>query len=203
MFETIAGKKAGEVVNDNHFVIIDEEGDMPLEMKDVEAMLDKKMKPVMDENAKLQVDLKASQSEVTKLKADSDKRESDEKEAAVKLARKNVTDILDDAVKQKSLTPAAREVYEEQAGVADDERVVKIDLAKIKVLFSVSKDDKQTGMHKSGDDETDDPEAEMMALTRKNMADTGEKDFTVAFALVSTANPKLHLEYLNANGEVN
>ena len=39
----------------------------------------------------------------------------------------------------------------------------------------------------------------LFELTRECQAATGERDFAVAFTLVSEANPKLHRAYLNAN----
>ena len=118
----------------------------------------------------------------------------------IKASRKAVVEVLDEAVRQKTLTPAFREVYEKQIGLDDDDRVVGIKLDEVKTMFSVTKTDKsQQGFEKDKDD-TDNPEEELMVLTRKNMSESGEVDFAVAFSATAAANPKLHRAYLDANG---
>ena len=180
-----------------------EDEPMPLEKKDVENLINEAMEPVVAENVQLKKDLDAEKVKTAKFasdKADDEKKALEEK---VKLSRKAVADVLDAAVRSKSLTPAFREVYEKQIGLADDERVLEIDVEEVKKLFSIKDDDagKPIGLHKSDDENTDDPEEKLMSLVNKSRAETG-KTFNEAFTLVAAANPELHRAYLDANGEV-
>ncbi len=191
-FESCAGS--------TKFVKLEDE-EVGLEASDVKKLIDDAMAPVLEENVKLKKDLAAEKEKTAKFasdKADDEKKALEEK---VTLARKEVTEVLDAAVRSKAMTPATREVYEKQIGLADDERVLKIKVEEIKVMFSIKKDDVgQTGLHKDNDDDDDDPEAQLMDLTRKNQAVNG-KGFDEVFAATCAANPKLHKAYLDSNGE--
>jgi hypothetical protein len=195
-FETIAGKPKS-------FKSTQE--DEELDAKEVQAIVDKAMAPVVEENVKLSKDLKEANDKIAKFtsdKADDEKRQKEEK---VKLSRKAVTDILDAAVRAKTLTPAFRENYEKQIGLNDDERVIDINLEDVKTMFRVedTKGGDKQGLHGNPGDEDkkfDDPEAELLALTRKNRG--ANESFEAAFSRTTEANPELHVAYLNANGEV-
>jgi len=191
-FKTIAGTSKKLKMEDEP---------MPLEMKDVESAIDKAMAPVVEENAQLKKDIKERDGQIAKFTADKADDEKKALEEKVKLARKSVTDVLDAAVRDKSLTPAFRETYEKQIGLADDERVIEIDVEEVKKLFSVKTDDtgKLTGLHKTGNDD-DNPEEALLSLVNKSRAETG-KTFNESFSLVAAANPELHRAYLDANGE--
>jgi hypothetical protein len=172
-----------------------------MDAKEVQALIDKTTQPLIDANAKLTADLEAAQKANAKFKADSEAAEKKQREDAIKLARKSVTDVLDEAVKSKALTPATREVYERQIGVSDDERVVKIDVEEIKKMFSVKAESGKGAFSRSGEEsEEGNPEEELLALVNENMADTGESNFSAAFSRVCAANPKLHRAYLDDNG---
>ena len=176
--------------------------DDEMDEKKIQELIDKAMAPVLEQNVQLSKDLKAEQDKTAQFTRDKADDEKKAKEAKVKLARKAVTDVLDAAVRAKTLEPATREVYEKQIGVDDDERVITINLEDIKKMFSVPKDDGKQGLHgKPGDDDFEDPEAELLSLVRKNQADTGESDFVKCFSRVAAANPKLHKAYLDSNGE--
>ncbi len=191
-FKTIAGKRKTF-----------EKEDLELDKKEIQELVNTAIEPLKETNTQLTKDLKAANEKIVKFaadKADAEKTASDEK---IKLARKAVIDVLDAAVKSRSLTPAIRESYEKQIGIDDDARVVEINLDEVRAMFNVPKEDKQTGLHaKPGEDEDDvtEPEAKLMTLTRKNQADTGEKDFYTAFKRIALAHPKLHVAYLDANG---
>ena len=190
-FETTAGKT----------VKISQE-DTGMDEKQVQALIDKATKPLVDANAKLTVDLEAANKLNATFKADKAEADDKAKKDAITLARDGVTKVLDAAVESKAMTPAMRETYAKQIGVDDDERVVEIELDEVKAMFSVKEDENGNpiGLHKSAEDDPDDPEAEMLALVYKSQADTG-KTFAVAFAAVQKANPKLHRAYLDSNGE--
>jgi len=194
-FETIAGK--------SEFKVKVPKEDLDLDKKEVQELIDAATKPLADNNVKLTKDLKDANDTIAQFTSDKADDEKTAKEEKVKLARKTVTDVLDAAVRSKAMTPANRTVYEAQIGVDDDERVLKIDVEQIKTMFSVKDVDQQTGLHKDQNDngDSDNPEAELLTLVRKNQADTGEKDFSVSFSAVAAANPKLHKAYLDANGE--
>lgn len=192
VFETIAGKQK-PLIKDEEF---------ELDKKEVQEMVDAATKPLADANDELRSELKAEKDKVAKFTSDAADAEKQAAEAKVKSSRKEVTEVLDAAVRAKTLDPATREVYEKQIGVDDDVRVVAINLEEVKVMFKVPEDTKQTGLHKDADeDDVTDAEAKLMALTRKNQADTGEASFAVSFERVCAANGKLHKAYLDANGE--
>ncbi len=196
-FETTAGKGKTVVTK-----IVKKE--FELDEKDVKKMVDTAIEPLKDANTKLTKDLEAANKVNAQFIADKADAEKKATEEAVKLARKDVTEVLDAAVRLKTLTPALRETYELQIGVNDDERVVKIKLDEVKAMFKVPEDTKQTGLHKSVEDEDEDddadPEAKLMALTYKNMAENGKDNFRACFMRIAKANPKLHKAYLDANG---
>jgi len=193
-FETIAGtskkfhKKPVEVEMDK---------------KEVQDLIDAATKPLADANTELSKDLKAANATIAKFTSDKADDEKKAKEEKIKLARANVTAVLDAAVKGKTMTPAIREVYEKQIGLDDDERVVSINVEEIKTMFSVKGDDDQTGLHKDDGDDIDDkdPGGQLLTLSRKYQADHGEDSLKVAFTRVSEANPELHRAYLDSNGE--
>ena len=190
-FETIAGtsKKFDS-----------KKGDAGMDDKKVQDLIDAALKPLSDANVKLTADLEAANSQIAKFTKDKADDEADALKETIKASRKAVVEVLDEAVRQKTLTPAFREVYEKQIGLDDDDRVVTIKLDEVKSMFSVTKVSGQQGLEKDGDDDIDNPEAELLVLTRKNMSESGEKDFHAAFSATAAANPKLHRAYLDANG---
>lgn len=177
--------------------------DKGMDKEEVQALIKEANQPLVDANAQLTKDNKALKEANAQFTLDKTEADDKAKKDAITFARKNVTEVLDAAVKAKSLTPAFREIYEKQIGVADDARVVEIKLEEVKSMFKIEEsDDKHTGFHKDGDDELgDDPEGKLLSLVYKNQAETG-KDFKVSFAAVSAANPELHKAYLDLNGEV-
>lgn len=200
-FNVIAGNKAGGPKRGND-PPNKKEGEM--DKKETEDMINAALKPLNDANLKLTADLDTANKLVAKYAKDKEEADHDTEQKAIKLSRANVTEILDQAVRQKTLTPAVRETYSSQIGLDDDERVVNIKLDEVKAMFSVTKiDDKQQGLEKDkkDEDDLDNPESALMSLTRKNMADNGESDFAEMFKLTCSAHPKLHKAYLDSNGE--
>jgi hypothetical protein len=176
--------------------------EVEMDKKEVQDLIDVATKPLADANVQLTKDLDAERAKTAKFTSDAADADKKAKEEKVALARKEVTAVLDAAVTAKSLTPAMRETYEKQIGVADDDRVVEIKLEDVKTMFKVEdkKEDGHTGFHKESDDFDGDAEAELMSLTRKNQAING-KGFDEAFRLTCGANPELHKAYLDSNGE--
>lgn len=174
-----------------------------MDKKEVQELISAATEPLAEANVQLAKDLKERDVTIAKFTSDAADADKKAKEEKVKLARTAVTEVLDAAVKAKSLTPAMRETYENQIGVGDDERVVSIKVEDVKKMFSIKDTPKEgeTGFHKeSGEDFDGDPEAELMSLTQKNRTVNG-KSFSESFALTCAANPKLHKAYLDSNGE--
>lgn len=191
-FETNAGAEKFEMKK---------EEEVGLEASDVKKLITDAMAPVLEESVKLKKELADEKVKTAKFASDKADDEKTALEGKVKLARKGVTDVLDAAVRLKALTPANRTVYEKQIGVDNDERVLEIDVEQIKTMFSVKTvEGKQVGLHKDTDENDDDPEAQLMELTRKNQVSNG-KDFGESFRLTCSANPELHKAYLDTNGE--
>lgn len=195
-FETIAGNN-GKVTTTNRFTILEDESEM--DEKEVKQLVNAALEPLTEQNAQLTKDLKAANelnAKFTSEKADDEKTVLADK---VKLARKAVTEVLDAAVRSKSMSPATRETYEKQIGLGDDERVLEIKVEDVKTMFSIKNTDGQQGRHGDNQDKSE-AEGQLLLKTRESQATTG-KDFATCFSLVCAANPKLHLEYLNANTE--
>lgn len=178
--------------------------DNELDAKEVQKIVDDAMAPVIADNVQLKADLKAEQDKTAKFtrdKADDEKRQKEEK---VKLSRQAVTEVLDAAVRVKTLTPAFRENYEKQIGLSDDERVITIDLEDVKKMFSIDEkilDDKQ-GLHTKpgdGDKDLENAEAELIKMTHKNRQPN--ETFQAAFMRTAQGEPELHKAYLDSNGE--
>ena len=126
--------------------------------------------------------------------------EADQKKEKVTLSRKAVTDLLDNAVRDKSMTPAMREVYSTQIGVGDDNRVVEIDVEQVKLMCGAPKGKDEEGRMKDKN-VSDDPSKALTTKTYAFMAEHGEKSFTRALEAVAKANPELHKLYLDSNVE--
>jgi len=200
-FNTIAGKGTIKTTpSDNVTVTIIKE-EFELDKKEVQELIDVATKPLADNNEQLTKDLKAANDTIAKFTSDAADTEKQQKAEKVKLARKEVTDLLDAAVRDKSLTPANRENYEKQIGVDDDDRVISIDLEQVKTMFNIKPENKQQGLHKpEGDNDVgDNPEEQLLALTKKNRE--AKETFQAAFMRTCEANETLHVAYLNANGE--
>ncbi len=192
-FETIAGTSKKLKYEKESF---------NMDEKQVKDLIDSTVEPLKEANAKLTEQLENANKTIANFTKQQEEDEKKAKQEAIKASRKAITETLDQAVRQKTLTPAFRENYEKQIGLDNDETVVNIDLEQVKQMFSVDKiDGGPQGREKDGDvDDVDDAEAQLHHLTRKNMAETGEDDFRVSFNRVAAANPKLHKAYLNSNG---
>lgn len=175
--------------------------DFAMDKKEVDDLISKALDPLTKANDKLVADLAAANSQIVTFKREKADADQAAEQKAIKLARTAVTEVLDTAVRQKTLTPAVRDTYSKQIGVDDDDRVVLIKLDEVKAMFSVQQvEDGSTGKE-TDDDVSDDPEVELMTLTRKCQQETGESDFAKAYKLTCAANPKLHKAYLDSNGE--
>lgn len=170
---------------------------------------DKVQKLIADALAPLAKQVADKDAEIATLKADRDKRDKEEadfkrKEAEKKvtMARAEVTKVMDEAVKAKTMTPALRETYAKQIGLDDDDRVQNIVLDEVKLMCGAVKgtDDDPEGKVTKDKQEAN-PGDELLRLTRKAMAETGNDSFAATFSRVAAANPEIHKEYLDSNGE--
>jgi hypothetical protein len=192
-FETIAGTSKKFKSNDSKEQDMDE--------KQIQALIDKATNPLVTQITELTRKNEEKDQTIAQFKADQEKAKDKEAKDKVAMARQNVTTILDAAVRNKTMLPAFRETYEKQIGLADDERVLNIDVDEIKAMFGVTKIDTSPIARDKGDDDDADPGAKLLSLTHQYQAKHGEKDFSVAFTMMSQANPEVHRAYLDSNGE--
>lgn len=118
-----------------------------------------------------QAELDAEKAKVVEFEREKKERAENEAKAKVKLARDNVTAILEDGVKKFGLTPAKRDSYRKLFGVDDDARVVEIDIEDLKNLIGTDKREKFGKEHAGNkgsqfDDPTDEGDT---------VEDTGDK----------------------------
>lgn len=198
MFETIAGKREKDPPPHQEENSMDDKA-----MKDfVAEAIDKAVTPLKDELAvvtKDRDDFKARAEKAEKEQADF---KAEQRKQKIVAARKTVTDLLDAAVREKTMTPAMREVYEAQIGVADDDRVLEIDVDKVKLMCNIEhpKDELAEARRKKAEQqESGDPAQDLTTKTYAFMAEHSEKSFTRALEAVARANPDLHRAYLDQN----
>lgn len=182
--------------------------EIDMDAKELQAAIGDAVKTAV---APLQSALEAANERADKLegelKAAKDANEKrDKKEAEQKLAasRKAVNEVLDKAVHDKRMTPAAREAYAKSIGVDDDDRVGFIDIEQVKVMCSHTDGDtgnNGTGASSEGDEDLEAAD-QLIRKTHEFMAKHDQSDFRKAFFSVARANPELHKEYLDSNGEV-
>lgn len=158
------------------------------------------LKPLQDQNA-------AQTAELAQFKADDVKRKDADKQAKVKLAREAATKILEDAVKANAITPAQRDTYARTLGIADDDRVLTINLDDVKQMIPT----KKTGAEYSR--ETANGGNPQMDTTERVHEDAGQEivrranflrsqnpklDYAAAQKSVLAADPELAKEWLGA-----
>jgi hypothetical protein len=158
----------------------------------------------------LRTDLERVTKERDELKVKDEQHEKDKADFAAKqrtekigVARKQVTALLDRSVREQHMTPAMRDIYADQIGVSDDDRVLEIDLDKVRKMCNVEKaapPDGDEGRRK-GTSTDGDPAKDLTTLTYAYMAEHNELNFTRALTFVARAHPDLHREYLDSNGE--
>lgn len=203
MFETVAG-------NRKTITSTTEEDEM--DEKEVKKLIASAIEPLEAANKKQGDEIASITKERDDFKAKAEKAERVEKERVekenklkVENSRKAVVEVLDEAVKDKRMTPALRETYSKQLGVEDDARVVKIDVEEVKLMCGAvkGKDGKRQGFTRDKEDEDMDGDEtasqKLFTLSKKHQAEHNEKSFEVSFTRVCEANPKLHKEYLDSN----
>lgn len=152
------------------------------------------------ENAKLKADKQNLEDKNLQFKRDKEDRERQDKQDKIKFARKEVTDVLESAVKDEHITPGQREKFSKLLNVDNDDAVLAINIEDIKALVadssvSFSKDSNA----KEGEGETTEGDAGA-ALTTKALEIQGKNTnmkFSKALEIAMGANPELakaHIE---------
>ncbi len=179
---------------------------------DMENAIQKAMEPFQKkidaltlENSELEKKFTKATEERDEFKKKAEGAEEAETKTKVDAARTAVAEVFEAAVKAKTITPAQREVYEKNFGVDDDEQVVKIDVADIKVVLGIKEDKKKmddTSKSFSKDVDDDDlaPDEKVAMFTRRYMSEHDVTKYTDAQQRVLEGDPKLAREYANMNG---
>lgn len=180
----------------------DEQEDTMLTKEEVQKLLADglatALKPLQDLNA-------TQAAELAQFKADEAKRKDTDKQTKVKVAREAATKILEDAVKASAITPAQRDTYARTLGIADDDRVLTINLEDVKQMIPT----KKTGAEYSretangGNTQTDTTErvhedAGQEIVRRANFlrSQNPKLDYAAAQKSVLAADPELAKEWL-------
>ena len=155
--------------------------------------------------ANLETENEGLKKENKTFKSEKEDAEKETRAEAVKLARKNATKVLEDAVKAKKITPAQREKAISMFGIDDDDRVVKLELDDIREYYSLSKE--QKSMNEDETSSSDPPDGrkhkdvfkEVDYQIRMAQAKDPKLSYKDASRVVFTTNPELHREYINTN----
>ena len=187
-----------------------------MDKAELKAVIDDALAPLQSSIDKLEADNSELQEKVTKTESDNKDLQSklDEKDEAenaekVEASRKAANDILDAAVRQKSIVPAQRDGIVAMFGIKDDKRVAELDLDQLKatVGYKENKDkEKSKTLSRSDEDEnlSNEPLDEQVVLaTRKVQASNPKLDYASAQQLALSADPKLAKEYADSNGVFN
>lgn len=158
----------------------------------------------------LEKDLATSTSQVESLsaemkqfKADQEAKERADFAAKVADARKNITELFDNAVKDMRITPAQKENFSKLLRIDDDNAVVAIAIEDVKGLIGEEKSNfsKDKARQSSSDRETEESvDDEVTRLTYKAMEENSKLGFAAAMDTVLKANPKLAEEYISNSG---
>jgi len=176
-----------------------------------------------EEEAKLRQELAEAKADVTtaaakftalettsatdKAKFEADKEQFDKDQLKIKIdaARLVFTTMLEEAVKEKAITPAQREAFTKALRIDDDVAVLLIKEEDVKALFGAEDDKGKFSRHTAKDDNdgaTSNSSEDLTGKTYEYMAKSGVKDFTTAMFSVMRANPELARDYVDSNGEV-
>ncbi len=144
------------------------------------------------------------------MKAKDDARDAEANTAKVKMARDNVTALLEEGVKAKKITPAQRDKAIKMFGINDDVLVLKVDVAEVREFFSLTKEDtrvlngdRDTTTSRGDDQDPDRVHKDVFQEThrrvRLEMGKSPKLTYKDASRIVFNADPELHKEYVNTN----
>lgn len=195
-----------------------------MDKEEVDRMIAAAVKPLKEENEELRKqhsDLQSKFSKLTdekietekelkELKAEQEEQEGRAEKLKINHAREAATEVLEEAVKLKKITPAARDKAVKLFGIDDDEKVVKLDLDDIREFYEFTKEDvakMKRGEEGSAAGGSDDEEADKDRTYKSvfheadhrikvQMSKDSKMSYADAMKVVFTADPDLHREYL-------
>jgi hypothetical protein len=154
----------------------------------------------------------AAETTAKQLKAEDEERAKVAKKSAVKMARDAVTALLEEGVKTKQITPAQRESAVAMFGIDEDERVLKLDVDKVRAFFAirdkkvVQMSQQSTASGGGGGEEEGDPDRvhkdvfqEVDRRTRLEIAKNSKMTYRDATRVVFAQDPELHREYVHTD----
>ncbi len=158
-------------------------------------------------------DLKAKNAKLVADKKAYDKREADrleaERKSKIQLARKTVTDKLEQAVKDHQILPAQRDTFSRMLGVSDDERVVTIKMEDVDSMIKAmgGSSTERFTQETSYDDNTGDdpnqqmaePDEEIHRLTEEYRAEHPAVPYDRAAQIVMRRNKNLAKRWVFQN----
>jgi len=213
---------ARSTFEDSELVVFSEAGNFnPLEKEDemdkaeLKAAMDEALSPLKDRIDTLEASEKALKDEsakdkatIAKLTADAEDQKKEDDAKAIKAKRESAAVILDGAVRQKSITPAQREIHEKTFGLKDDEKVLDVDLeilATVTGYVAPKDDDKSTTFSQDGDDDVSNLplDKRVEQATFAVQANQPGMSYSAAQIVALRADPKLAQEYADANGTFN
>lgn len=187
------------------FTAINSERNMGATVEQLEAQLAAEKLEREKDKLKFKADADASNRELDTLKKDNEDRKTNELKEKIECKRKILKVKLEDAVKDERITPAQRDSYTKVLKVDTDE-VTEVSIEDLDALIGKPKEVKKfskednKAKNKGGTDDAKPVGEQILTLTRKFMAEHGEKDFSEAMMTVMQANEELAEEYKGSNG---
>lgn len=174
------------------------------ELKGQLSQFSKKQEKLEAENETLRKENTDLKDSAAKFERERIERENAEKKARVETARKAVITKLDDAVKDKRITPAQREAFGRALGVDDDERVLSINDEDITSMVGEPKKRVLEGEHAANGNEDDGMQRADVRLSRRArmFAREHKVDFATALNEVLQDDPALAAEYKDMHNEL-
>ncbi|HFD31310.1 MAG TPA: hypothetical protein ENJ28_01160 [Gammaproteobacteria bacterium] len=151
-------------------------------------------------DSELEAELEAEKAKVAKFKKEKADAEKAEAKKKIEMSRETVTKLLDDAVKDMSITPVQKESFTKLLGVETDS-VVDVSIEDVKALIgenksSFSKDKSKSGKNKQGENMTAGEELDVKA--REYMDDHPKVNYSRALEVVMSKEKDLAAEHVNA-----
>lgn len=182
-----------------------EGGDM--DPKEIQAMIDKAIKPLSEQTAQLTAENERLKAENAKFAREREEAVARENSAKVHEARTKLTNLMEAAVKQYIITPAQREMFTKSFGINDDKRVLEINPADFETMISGGKKivmsqsstaatgdtGKPARKYQEADDEID------YRVNLEQMKSGGKLAYGRALEMVLKSDPELAAEYLGSH----
>lgn len=182
-----------------------EGGDM--DPKDIQAMIDKAVKPLSEQTAQLSAENERLKAENAKFAREKDDAVARENAGKVAEARAKLTGLMEAAVKQNIITPAQRQMFTKSFGIEDDKRVMEIDAKDFETMICGGKkivmsqastaatgNTAPTRKYEEADDEID------YRVNAEQMKSGGKLAYGRALEMVLKSDPELAAEYLGSHG---